>query len=250
MTEKGEQIVDMATILDEKEGIVEIKFEQVSLNTGISFFELTIMDANHNTKKSPKIAYRVLDSLSEDAIIESERYPILVNMIKDVDELHTTTENLINDTHRLKEQVIELNDTMSQAELVRETNEGVRQQNEASRIENMNRINQEMVDFKEEVNDMILTLPRIEDDKISEVNTFSSKKIQEELDKKSEFDRSYNSLTNLPENYIHPEYHTASMILHSDGTSMEDKLVSILDTISSIMTRLEAIESAQISSEV
>lgn len=114
----------------------------------------------------------------------------------------------------------------------------------------MNRINQEMVDFKEEVNDMISTLPRIEDDKISEVNTFSSKKIQEELDKKSEFDGSYNSLTDLPENYIHPEYHPASMILHSDGTSMEDKLVAILDTISSIMARLEAIESAQISSEV
>ena len=282
MTEKGEPIVDTATILDEKEGIVEIKFEQVSLNTGISFFELTVMDASYNTKKSPKIAYRVLDSLSEDAVIESERFPILVNMIKDVDELHTTTTTLINETTQLKQQVIELNDTMTQAELVRETQEGtrqeneiVRQQNETVRIENMERINQEMVDFKEEVNTTVDTfkgevnttvdgfkisvnetvstfkqevnntvsaLPRIDNVELSDVNTYSSRKIQEELNKKSEFDGSYLSLTDLPEEYVHPETHPASMILHSDGTSTEDKLVAILETIGSIMTRLEALE--------
>lgn len=271
MTEKGEPIIDTATILDAKEGIVEIKFEQVSLNTGISFFELTIMDENYNTKKSPKIAYRVLDSLSEDAIIESERFPILVNMIREVDELHTTTENLINETHQLKEQVIELNNTMTQAESVRnsneetrQSNESVRQQNESARIENMERINQEMVDFKgevntkiddfktsvnetvstfkQEINDTISTLPRIDNVELSDVNTYSSRKIQEELDRKSEFDGSYLSLTDTPEQYTHPETHPASMILHSDGTSTEDKFGTILEVIDSIIARLEALE--------
>lgn len=271
MTEKGEPIVDTATILDAKEGIVEIKFEQVSLNTGISFFELTIMDENYNTKKSPKIAYRVLDSLSEDAVIESERFPILVNMIGEVDELHVTAENLIDETHRLKEQVIELNNTMTQAESVRnsneetrQSNESVRQQNESARIENMERINQEMVDFKgevntkindfktsvnetvstfkQEVNDTISTLPRIDNVELSDVNTYSSRKIQEELDRKSEFDGSYLSLTDVPEEYAHPETHSASIILHSDGTSTEDKFVTVLETINSIMARLEALE--------
>lgn len=282
MTEKGEPIVDTATILDEKEGIVEIKFEQVSLNTGISFFELTVMDANYNTKKSPKIAYRVLDSLSEDAVIESERFPILVNMIKDVDELHTTAEGLVNETRQLKQEVIELNETMTQAELLRETQEGtrqsneiVRQQNETVRIENMERINKEMVDFKEEVNttvdtfkgevnttvddfktsvngtvanfkkevnDTVSALPRINNEEVNDKDTYSSRKIQEELDKRVEFDGSYNSLKDLPEAYVHPESHPASMILHSDGTSTEDKLLAIIGSIDSIMTRLEALE--------
>lgn len=271
MTEKGEPIVDTATILDEKEGIVEINFEQVSLNTGISFFELTIMDANHNTKKSPKIAYRVLDSLSEDAVIESERFPILVNMIKDVDELHITAEGLVNETRQLKQEVIELNDTMTQAESIRETqedvrqsNEIVRQQNETVRVENMERINQEMLDFKEEVNttvdtfrtsidsavndfkeevnDTISVLPRVNNEEANDKDTYSSSKIQAELDKRVEFDGSYNSLKDLPDAYVHPETHPASMISLSDDTSVEDKINTILETLETIITRLETLE--------
>ena len=173
ITEKGEPIVDRATILDEKEGIIEFKFEQIALNTGTSFFELTIVDENYNTKKSPKIAYRVLDSFSEDAVIESERFPILVNMIKEVDDLHTHADNLVEETTQLQRQTVKLNEGISQAESVRETQEGIRQENEmtrqeneTARIENVERISQEMIDFqtstssvvskfKKEVNDAV-----------------------------------------------------------------------------------------------
>lgn len=180
ITEKGEPIVDRATILEEKEGIVEFKFEQIALNAGTSFFELTIVDENYNTKKSPKIAYRVLDSFSEDAVIESERFPILVNMIKEVDDLHTHADNLVEETTQLQRQTVKLNEGISQAESVRETQEGIRQENEmtrqeneiirqeneTARIENVERISQEMIDFqtstssvvskfKKEVNDAV-----------------------------------------------------------------------------------------------
>lgn len=271
ITESGQPIVDNATILDTKEGIVEIKFEQVSLNTGISFFELTVVDDKGNSKKSPKIAYRVLDSFSEDAVIESERFPILVNMIKDVEELHKTSESLIEETNQLKEEVIELNETLIQAEEIRKSqedtrqeNEEVRKLNELERIDNMKRINQEMVDFKEEtnnnieqfkadteevintfktdINEEISILPRIDDNQESTSNTYSSSKIKEELDKKSEFDGSYNSLTDKPQEYTHPDTHSAAMITLSEGVNVEDKINQILQSLETIITRLENLE--------
>lgn len=162
MNEKGEPITDTATVLDEKEGIIEIKFAQVALRTGISFFELTIVDANYNTKKSPRLAYRVLDSLSEDAIIESERYPILVNMIKDVDNLHTVTEGLIQENNQLKHEMTELGNSLTQAELVRDSNEQVRISSENARIANMNKINSD-------VTELISTSTKKIDDKVIDV---------------------------------------------------------------------------------
>lgn len=171
INEKGERIVDDAEVLDVKEGIILIKFQQVALDKGISFFELLLVENGEMTKKSPKIAYRVLDSLSEDAIIESEKYPILVNLIKEVEDLHVTSENLINETRVLKQEVIDLNATMTQAESVRNSNEETRksnevtrQGNETSRISNMERINNEFAENIASNNKKI-------DDKIVDIQT-------------------------------------------------------------------------------
>lgn len=271
MNEKGEPIVDTATILNEKEGIVEIKFAQVALRTGISFFELTIVDANYNSKKSPKLAYRVLDSLSEDAIIESERYPILVNMIKDVDNLHTVTEGLIQENNQLKHEMTELGNSLTQAELVRDSNEQIRISNENSRISNMNKINSDVaeliststkkiddkvVDIQSQldtrVNEKFTTFDGQVNDKMAELNTVKenvittsnecTKKvddkivnIQEQLDTKTteKFEYVDNTLTAKV-----TEIDTAKGTIVSEATT---KISEVESKISGIETRFNAL---------
>lgn len=290
VTPKGESIVDTATIIDEKEGIVEIKLEPVALSTGISFFELTIVDSQYHTKKSPRYAYRVLDSLSEDTIIASEKYPILVNLIRTVDDLQKETQSLHDQTVALNQEVRDLNDTMTESERIRneneeqrKSNEIIRQENESARLENMTRFEKEFVDFKEgvgsdietfkevtnltvslfksevaesidnskknieefktNVNNTVLALPKIDDINQSETNTYSSKKIQEELDKKSVFNGDYNSLINIPETFL------ATKIIFSDGENLELKTTKLSEQVASLIKRIEKLEESH-SSEV
>lgn len=149
INEKGEMIVDYANIIDVEKGIISIDFIQVALQKGISFFELTLLENNEKTKKSAKIAYRILDSLDEDAIIESERYPILVTLIKQVEDL----ENLVN-----------------QNETTRNSNEEVRKSNEVSRQElftdTINTVNNKIVEINTTKENLISTVTN----KITEAN--------------------------------------------------------------------------------
>ena len=186
--EKGMEIVDTATVLDATKGTIEIVLESIALNTGISFFELTIISEDHKTKKSPRIAYRVLDSLSEDIVIGSEKYPILVNIIKEVDDLHIATNALSDktttlnqDVRNLEGEVRQLNTDMNVAEGAREgneatrnTNEGTRQANETARIANMKKINADVAESlrvnTEKIDTKIVNVQGQLDTKIVEVN--------------------------------------------------------------------------------
>lgn len=301
INEAGEPVVDYADIIDPTRGIIEMKLPQIALTTGISFFELTIVDNKYRTKKSPKVAYRVLDSLTEDVIMQSERYPFLVDLIKQVDDLNLAT-NLLSDktfelnadVRRLDQEVRQLNEDMLSAEKIRNDNEEVRksneierQTNETERIANMEQFrkdfetfktdmntafsnfttstnntitefkelvntkitaiednvetfktttNEAIETFKTETNTKISKLPKIDNLTPNDVDTYSSKKIVEELAKKSEFNGSYINLTDKPTSYL------ASTVLHTDGVSSEEKITSLEALVENLLERVEALE--------
>lgn len=284
LNDLGETIIDFAEIVNAEEGIVDIRFENVALVKGVSFFELTILK-DEKTKKSPRIAYKVIDSIDDEGLMESENYPILLKLIKDTEDLNAITNDLSDKTTQLNQDVMDLNERMNEAESVRNSQEDTRQsqeevrqaqeenrqEQEISRVENMERFNQEFIEFKNntnssinefkstvdesinnfnetintfknETNEVLSGLPRIDNDVPSNVNTYSSNKIIEELSKKSEFDGSYNSLTDTPEQYVHPQDHNATMIMHSDGEDLETKINNLLLVIEELKTRIDALE--------
>lgn len=129
----GKRIVDIANILDIESGIIEILFPQIALSVGISFFELTIIDDIGNTKKSPRLAYKVLEGLNSDVIVDSDKYPILVNLIKDVNVLDVETNSILDKTKLLNDEVATLNNQITQEEATRNSSESIRQSQEATR---------------------------------------------------------------------------------------------------------------------
>lgn len=85
-TMTGQKIDDVATIIDATNGIVEIDFKSNTLIEGTNFFELKIIKGE-SVKKSPKLAYRVLDSIEDAGSIEAtNEYPILIQLINDTNK--------------------------------------------------------------------------------------------------------------------------------------------------------------------
>nr|WP_195365954.1 BppU family phage baseplate upper protein [[Eubacterium] tenue] len=85
-TMTGEKINDVATIVDAVNGIVEIDFKSNTLIEGTNFFELKIVKGE-SVKESPKLAYRVLDSIEDAGSIEgANEYPILIQLINDTNK--------------------------------------------------------------------------------------------------------------------------------------------------------------------
>ncbi len=85
-TMTGQKINDVATIIDATNGIVEIDFKSNSLVEGTNFFELKIVKGE-SVKESPKLAYRVLDSIEDAGSIEAtNEYPILISLISDANK--------------------------------------------------------------------------------------------------------------------------------------------------------------------
>lgn len=85
-TMTGQKINDVATIIDATNGIVEIDFKSNSLVEGTNFFELKIVKGE-SVKESPKLAYRVLDSIEDAGSIEgTNEYPILIKLINDTNK--------------------------------------------------------------------------------------------------------------------------------------------------------------------
>lgn len=85
-TMTGQKINDVATIIDATNGIVEIDFKSNSLVEGTNFFELKIIKGE-SVKESPKLAYRVLDSIEDAGSIEgTNEYPILIQLINDTNK--------------------------------------------------------------------------------------------------------------------------------------------------------------------
>lgn len=85
-TMTGGRIDDTATIIDAANGIVEIDFKSNTLVEGTNFFELKIVKGE-SVKESPKLAYRVLDSIEDAGSIEAtNEYPILIQLINDTNK--------------------------------------------------------------------------------------------------------------------------------------------------------------------
>lgn len=251
---KGSRIVDTANILDAENGIVEILFGQVALNTGISFFELTVMSDEYKTKKSPKIAYRVLDSLSEDAIIESEKFPILVNLIKDVDELNVATNLLSDKTKLLNEEVRALNEQVTQAEAIRETQEGIRQSQEIARQASVAKmqsdINAKIVETNakiKETTDITTANTKKIDDKIvdiqTQLNTSVSDKFKEvDNTLKTKVDTKFSEVDTTVGNKLSSiQTSVDAKILEADNKIKEadDKIIDVEGRMTTIQTTFD-----------
>lgn len=96
-TMSGEKINDTATIIDATNGIIEIDFKSNALIEGTNFFELKIVKGE-SVKESPKLAYRVLDSIEDTEGIEAtNEYPILIQLISDATEALNRANEMQND---------------------------------------------------------------------------------------------------------------------------------------------------------
>lgn len=95
-TINGVKITDTATIIDPVNGIVEIDFKSNSIVKGTNFFELWIIK-DDSVKKSPRLGYRVLDSIDDAGAIEgTNEYPILISLISDANKAIQDAKEALN----------------------------------------------------------------------------------------------------------------------------------------------------------
>lgn len=95
-TINGVKITDTATIIDPVNGIVEIDFKSNSIVKGTNFFELWIIK-DDSVKKSPRLGYRVLDSIDDAGAIEgTNEYPILISLISDTNKAIKDAKEVLN----------------------------------------------------------------------------------------------------------------------------------------------------------
>ncbi|CEI72921.1 BppU family phage baseplate upper protein [Romboutsia hominis] len=81
-----ETIDDIATIVDATTGIIEYTFPTNTLIEGVNFFVLFLTKGD-GTKASPKLAYKVLDSIEGTGAVEgTNEYPILIQLISDTNK--------------------------------------------------------------------------------------------------------------------------------------------------------------------
>ena len=111
-TMAGQKIDDVATIIDATNGIVEIDFKSNTLIEGTNFFELKIIKGE-SVKKSPKLAYRVLDSIEDAGSIEAtNEYPILISLISDANKAIQDAEEALDIT---KDMEVNINEAIENA---------------------------------------------------------------------------------------------------------------------------------------
>ena len=81
-----ETIDDTVTIVDATNGIIEYTFPTNTLIEGVNFFVLFLTEGD-STKVSPKLAYKVLDSIEGTGAVEgTNEYPILIQLISETNK--------------------------------------------------------------------------------------------------------------------------------------------------------------------
>lgn len=114
-TMTGQKINDVATIIDATNGIVEIDFKSNTLIEGTNFFELKIIKGE-SVKESPKLAYRVLDSIEDAGSIEgTNEYPILISLISDANKAIEDANEALELANTIKNNLEEVIDNANSA---------------------------------------------------------------------------------------------------------------------------------------
>lgn len=179
-TQAGEnRIEDAPSFIDYENSIVGYTFPTNALITGMNHIEIMIIKGDW-VKTSPKIYYRVFDGIGESDVASDVYYPILISLIKDV-------QNLGKEVQVLKDDVAKVNSDITKEEKVRIVNENERKSSELIRIDNEDtRIASELVRVSNE-NDRIANFKYMEtgfndsvskvDNKISEVNVLKEEMV-------------------------------------------------------------------------
>lgn len=132
----GYKVIDQCTILDAVNGQIEIPFNLTSLSSiGMNQFNIALYKGN-TILESPKFYYNVVETMIDgDSVATDDNYPILIQLLTQVNEAITKVEGL-------ETKVIEADNLISENERTRIANEEgrcaaevVREQLEASRQE-------------------------------------------------------------------------------------------------------------------
>lgn len=138
-------IEDVCQMIDRVNGEVQYTFPKASLINGLHYFEISLTEKNANwVKVSPKIYYKVYDTIEHIEINENDNFPVLIKLINKVEELNTTTEGLIQDVDNLNTNITNQESIRRQNEQQRIQAESTRQSQESNRVSvEKQRVNQE-----------------------------------------------------------------------------------------------------------
>lgn len=105
LTSSGATLENNMEILDSKKGVVSYTFPDNALYEGINYFQV-ILTKGDLMKVSPKLTYKILDVIDDTGIKAEANYPILVQLIKEVEDMQVGM-TLIQDAE--DKRVIEFN---------------------------------------------------------------------------------------------------------------------------------------------
>lgn len=86
LTSSGATLENNMQILDSSKGLVEYTFPDNALYEGINYFQI-ILTKGELMKVSPKLTYKILDVIDDSGIKAEANYPILVQLIKEVEDM-------------------------------------------------------------------------------------------------------------------------------------------------------------------
>lgn len=111
-TSLEETVAEYATIVNDSNGEIRIPFKSHVLCEGDSNFEVFLVRDN-SIKLSPKIWYRVFDSILDkgDVSLESN-YPILINLVKDINDGINRADRYSN---TLSDKLVDINNATTKA---------------------------------------------------------------------------------------------------------------------------------------
>lgn len=105
LTSSGATLENDMSIIDKTKGLVEYTFPDNALYEGINYFQV-ILTKNDLMKVSPRLTYKILDVIDDTGIKAESNYPILVQLIKEVEDMQVGM-SLIQDAE--DKRVIEFN---------------------------------------------------------------------------------------------------------------------------------------------
>lgn len=129
-TANSTTISESAVVSDAVNGIIDFTFPVNALIEGVNFFEI-VLSENGMIKYSPRMTYKVLDSIENTGVEEETNYPILLTLIGDVNSaINEEAIRVANENTRVSDENTRIanENTRVSDEITRQTQETARQQ--------------------------------------------------------------------------------------------------------------------------
>lgn len=173
-TINGVKITDTATIIDPVNGIVEIDFKSNSIVKGTNFFELWIIK-DDSVKKSPRLGYRVLDSIDDAGAIEgTNEYPILISLISDANKAIQDAKEALNIANTMQIDITDAIDnayrSANEADIATSNANTKIEEVETTKTEMIKKVDTSIVTMKSEVETAKNEMASKADEKIADVD--------------------------------------------------------------------------------